>query len=238
MKMIVFVDCEYCSHDISRFRLAMMRQTLIASLQECQIRRKDMLFVLKMCPMDPRWSDRINEFRDFRHCVVFDKNSINEFRRCMPRIEINLHDDVSLHPEFFVRIVQLIGQRPGSETIFIDFNNGYVLRSDGVQEVTSRHQPVRLRLIRSKGRSARQSVSAGDARLWMQVAHKYSDYSEDEIASGALSNDSLWSAIHLPTLKRYCGLRMCTGTADGAVAFRHRSKSFIHAENHSRGRRR
>jgi len=237
MKMIVFVDCEYWSHDISRFRLAVTRQSLAESLRRCQIREQDTLFVLKMSPMDPRWSERINAFKGFERCTIFDQKKISGYRK-VPRIEINLHDDVSLHPEFFRSAVHLVSQQPGKKTIFIDFNSGYVLRTDGVQAVTTRRQPVRLRMIRGNMRSGKRSVSAGDRRLWLQVAHKYSDYSEDEIATGDASNDSLWSAVHLPTLRLYCGVRMCTGTASGAVAFRHRSKSFIHAEDYSRGRRR
>ena len=237
MKMIVFVDCEYWSHDISRFRLAIMRQTLIESLRKCRIHKNDTLFVLKMCPMDPRWSERIEAFRGFHRCTVFEQNRIAHYRQ-IPRIEMNLHDDVSLHPEFFRTAVHLVSQQSGKETIFIDFNAGYVLRSESTQAVTTHRQPVRLRMIRSKGRAGRTSVSAGDRRLWLQVAHKYSDYDADQIATGDVSNDSLWSAVHLPTLKLYCGVRMCTGTAAGAVAFRHRSKSFIHAESYSRGRRR
>ncbi len=239
MNVVVFVRSEYFEEDSSKYRLAISNETLIPSLREMEFAGHAVTVVLRMSPMDPRWSARRRAFEStgFPVRMWYDTIGIGVAKGRMPLVEVNVPDDIGLRDDWLMRTADVIDGIPlGPENVWINHSAGYWFAEDGIRECEAGIPPLKVRLVQTGKRVPPRSAAGATEPIWIKPSHQMMDPFELRSLGENLVNKFCWSSIHVNTLRRYCGLSLCTGTAVGATACRHRSKSVIHARDYRGGR--
>jgi len=239
VKVVLFILSEYFEVDSSKYRLAITNETLIPSLRVMDLGGHDVSVVLRMSPMDPRWTARIAAFESsgLPGCLWHDHRRISFAKGLPPYVEVNLPDDLALSPDWLMKTMSIVESIPeGEQNVWVNSHAGCVFDAEGIRECRSVNSGFKCRLVRTLKRMPAIGVPGPEDPIWMQPQHKMMSGVEIESYSENVLNKFCWDSIHLNTLRRYCELRVCTGTSAGATSYRHRSKSVIHARDYRGGR--
>jgi hypothetical protein len=239
VKVVLFILSEYFELDSSKYRLAISNESLIPSLRAMQREGHDVSVVLRMSPMDPRWTARVAAFESsgLPGCMWHDYRRISFAKGPLPYLEVNLPDDLALTPDWLSRTMAVADSLPaGEQNVWINSHVGCVFDAEGIRECRSVNSAFKCRLVRTMKRMPAIGVVGAEQPIWMQPQHKMMAGMEIESYSENVLNKFCDDSIHLNTLRRYCELRVCTGTSAGAISYRHWSRSVIHAGNYRGGR--
>lgn len=232
--MCVEVTGQHFEPDTARYVLAIMKETLIPSLQ-AQHDRNFTIFH-RPCAMDHRYTLRMEALRSVE-CEGYVPAEVAEQTIEEPFILITVPDDVCL-VSGFTRAVREVAEKFHElhREFTADFviPDGVLLDGDLFRAADHEQSGIVVRVCHPSPRSGHATIEWTKSLIWMRPKHQLSLFPPESIGQ-QIPEFVLWKHIHAGMLRRYCAARICTGTAGGSRTEWHRSKSFVFAR--TRGRR-
>lgn len=239
--VFALVRSEYWTADISRYRLAISRESLVASLQA---QTADFQTVLQCCPADPFWSERIEAFQPLNPWPWWElKNRVRASG--WPYLLVELPDDLILPANAIERLITeanaVLQRDNGNNPFYLNCLTGAawdcgVVRPLGI-DVGS--LPIRAKVFRSKFDRASFKVDIEGDPIWYQPVHQEMDCSLPAGWDQQPAQDSICiEHVSRRILSMYSRARLATATAEHATAVLPRRTKSMYFLQQRRGRRR
>lgn len=215
----VRIRSEYWEYDSSKYRLAMMQNTLLPSLQNQT--DKNFTLVVSVSPMDPFWTKRLVTFDSVGVSWLFD----HEIELEVPRRQIDLPDDCFLAPQF----IQWINAQPRGHFRYVS-EKGYLFRDYQMMEWSPSREYVQA--VQIDEGEQRDVLMSG---TWISAVHQMND---DPKMSGFTGEEVRvkwpgWSDLVVGRLAR---TKIAMATAQGCDLHPTRSSSIIRGDKQFKNR--
>jgi hypothetical protein len=205
LPVIFRVQADHQDSDMSRFRTAMMMNTLVPSLKN----QKDQIFKVAITqnPEDKMCEKREQAFGRF---LIEPQIPIT-----FPRVEVEVPDDDFLGPEFVAKL-KLVPQ--GTENCFIAVPNGYCLNAGKLRLFRNQPERLAISMILHPDQPVRATVDGPQDPHWIHVRHHYSDVLETpEMKRGATISSLNWAGWKQELVVKYADVQLKSATSAGVT---------------------
>lgn len=213
LPLIFRVQAQYTDDDQSRFRAAIMVNTLSISLQE-QTDQNFQVMILQE-GFDKQRMKRIESIGNNLQCDEDDDFLSEEFGDNYPRIIVDVPDDDFLHKDFVKSIREM--ELP-DENCFITVPHGYCLHQSKLR--IFRNQPDRLLVLALPypDQTVRKVIDGPQEFMWIHTRHNYSDVLETKEMTTGIPVASLnWPGWNQKLIGKYCELQLKSATSAGVT---------------------
>lgn len=219
LPIFVLIRSEYFTVDASRYRLGISEMTSIPSLR-LQM-DKDFTLVLDMCPMDPRWSMRLQAFESIGVPVIPMHEYVEEYQYSH-RVEIELQDDDFYHSDL-VSKTRAMSQRSSGNLQFL-MADGYLFCNGNLRSMIN-YNLVKNRQIADPQSRLFSPIRIAYSPMWVHVRHRmnYTITNQDDLFNAVIPSLN-WRGWNHHLVTKYSEMEIKTGTAVGAKESIYRRK--------------
>lgn len=213
LPLIFRVQAQYTDDDQSRFRAAIMVNTLSVSLRE-QTDKNFQVMILQE-ESDKQRAKRRESFGDVILFGEDDDFLAGDDDGDYPRIIVDVPDDDFLHKDFVKSIREM--ELP-DENCFITVPHGYCLHQSKLR--IFRNQPDRLLVLALPypDQTVRKVIDGPQGFMWIHTRHNYSDVLETKEMTTGIPVASLnWPGWNQKLIGKYCEVQLKSATSAGVT---------------------